>query len=460
MKYFALLLFTLASFVAQAQQQNFLDFKKELNRRFKDSLESPLPTLVRDTFKQLPFFPYNDELVFNSAVATINEASGDVFRPSIYGIPTPYKLFGSVTFILRNEEVKLKVYQKIDDELDNPELLLPFTDATNGKSTFGGGRYIDLKISNNQQCIIDFNKAYPPTCAYNSGFLCPLVPSGNDIPIEINAGVKFHIDNGYASDITPCDKEYYDRYVDEDNPSAAITVALKAIQECPNRDTLYGVLAAMYYALPNWPLCWAYSDSALSSFPDNHIFLGSRAIAKINTPLPKKVKDSLLTLEVMMDSHKFSQLEKDYLVEVTPNGTEIYDYKGAFEDIDLALKDSDATSLECAELLGLKSGIYWSRKNLDSAQACALRAIYTNDSAYRAYIILAEVHAQKGNLKSVEFCLDKAIWIGPEFYEAYELRARFRLYTLYDKLGACRDLRKAISLGLREEEYSVDQYCD
>ena len=55
--------------------------------------------------------------------------------------------------------------------LDEPEyqdyLFLPFKDETNGKDTYGGGRYLDLRIPQNDELIIDFNKAYHPFCAYN-----------------------------------------------------------------------------------------------------------------------------------------------------------------------------------------------------------------------------------------------------------------------------------------------------
>ena len=69
-------------------------------------------------------------------------------------------------------------------------LFIPFTDKTSGIETYGGGRYIDLVLSDivNKTCTIDFNKAYNPYCAYTAGYNCPIPPKENDLPVAIKAG--------------------------------------------------------------------------------------------------------------------------------------------------------------------------------------------------------------------------------------------------------------------------------
>jgi hypothetical protein len=71
-------------------------------------------------------------------------------------------------------------------------LFLPFNDASNGKTTYGGGRFIDLEIpaAGNKTIEIDFNKAYNPYCAYNHNYSCPIPPDENNLNILVNAGVK------------------------------------------------------------------------------------------------------------------------------------------------------------------------------------------------------------------------------------------------------------------------------
>ena len=71
-------------------------------------------------------------------------------------------------------------------------LFLPFNDSSNGKTSYGGGRFIDIEIPENssKSIIIDFNKAYNPYCAYNHKYSCPIPPKENLLVIPIAAGVK------------------------------------------------------------------------------------------------------------------------------------------------------------------------------------------------------------------------------------------------------------------------------
>jgi uncharacterized protein (DUF1684 family) len=72
-------------------------------------------------------------------------------------------------------------------------LFLPFLDTTNGIETYGGGRFLDMRIPKSKEVIIDFNKAYNPYCAYNYNYSCPIVPLENNLSIKVKAGVKkFH----------------------------------------------------------------------------------------------------------------------------------------------------------------------------------------------------------------------------------------------------------------------------
>ena len=72
-------------------------------------------------------------------------------------------------------------------------LFLPFMDETNGETSYGGGRYLDLEISDIQSndVWIDFNQAYNPYCAYSSYYNCPIPPANNYLDIEIKAGVSY-----------------------------------------------------------------------------------------------------------------------------------------------------------------------------------------------------------------------------------------------------------------------------
>ncbi|HCZ36157.1 MAG TPA: hypothetical protein DHV26_09555, partial [Cytophagales bacterium] len=59
--------------------------------------------------------------------------------------------------------------------------------------SYGGGRYLDVKIPEGDTMILNFNLAYNPYCAYSNRYSCPRVPSNNDLPVAIKAGVRFEI---------------------------------------------------------------------------------------------------------------------------------------------------------------------------------------------------------------------------------------------------------------------------
>ena len=87
----------------------------------------------------------------------------------------------------------MNIYQNLE-LISKPEyvdyLFVPFTDLTNGKGSYSGGRYIDTRIPPGKKIVLDFNKAYNPYCAYNGKYSCPIPPEENHLEVEIRAGVK------------------------------------------------------------------------------------------------------------------------------------------------------------------------------------------------------------------------------------------------------------------------------
>jgi hypothetical protein len=67
-----------------------------------------------------------------------------------------------------------------------------FTDKTTNEESYGVGRYLDFKKSDNPNKVytIDFNYAYNPYCAYNSNFSCAIPRKEDHINFAIKAGEK------------------------------------------------------------------------------------------------------------------------------------------------------------------------------------------------------------------------------------------------------------------------------
>jgi len=65
-----------------------------------------------------------------------------------------------------------------------------FNGKTDGKETYGGGRYLDLYFPIGAHTELDFNHAYNPLCAYDSKFTCPMPPPENRLKPAVTAGEK------------------------------------------------------------------------------------------------------------------------------------------------------------------------------------------------------------------------------------------------------------------------------
>ncbi len=105
-----------------------------------------------------------------------------------------YRRYGYVDFTINNQKQRLTVYQNIAlSKVKGMEdyLFIPFKDSTSTITTYGGGRYLDFKITRATFVLIDFNLAYNPYCAYSHHFSCPIPPAENTLLIGIEAGEKY-----------------------------------------------------------------------------------------------------------------------------------------------------------------------------------------------------------------------------------------------------------------------------
>ena len=99
--------------------------------------------------------------------------------------------YGYFDFQVGGQECRLQVY-RLEEALESgsPQLFVPFRDATSGHETYAAGRYIDLKENTSGIYDLDFNRAYNPSCAYNTDFSCPVPPAENTLKVPIRAGEK------------------------------------------------------------------------------------------------------------------------------------------------------------------------------------------------------------------------------------------------------------------------------
>ncbi|MDX1910357.1 MAG: DUF1684 domain-containing protein [Saprospiraceae bacterium] len=158
-------------------------------------LSDPRSPLGAADTAMLDFFPINADWVFRAKFERTPDAK-PFEMPTYSGQKRDYVQFGVLKFEANGQALSLNVYQNlklVKDTLYRNHLFLPFKDHTNGESTYGGGRYIDLSqddILPDNTLFLDFNKCYNPWCAYSDGFNCPIPPAPNHLSIEIPAGER------------------------------------------------------------------------------------------------------------------------------------------------------------------------------------------------------------------------------------------------------------------------------
>lgn len=195
MKFFVFSLLLVICDLCAAQEQDYYDqvikHREEIYLKFSDEAESPLGELELRDFKNLDYFEVDPE--FKLKAKFVRTPNTPLFAMPTTTLRLPlYRKYAEIYFSFNGKKYKLDCYQN-QELVSDPEyhnyLFLPFTDLTNGETTYSGGRYLDLRIPEGDSIILDFNKAYNPYCAYNGKYSCPVVPKENHLEIFVTAGV-------------------------------------------------------------------------------------------------------------------------------------------------------------------------------------------------------------------------------------------------------------------------------
>lgn len=164
-------------------------------RLFKEHPQSPIPPEARAAFQGLRWFAADSAY---RVPARIEAGDGELIEIDTGGEDgvIRYRRLGSLHFRLHGQECALTVLSIV---AYGGGLFLPFRDATSGRETYGGGRYLFDTVKNTDagcleirtgspEVTIDFNWAYHPSCHYNPRWACPLAPRENWLPLPVRAG--------------------------------------------------------------------------------------------------------------------------------------------------------------------------------------------------------------------------------------------------------------------------------
>lgn len=189
-----LLIITCAAATKKSKIANIQKFQKDLNTEYQNPKETPLRSDNLKNFTVHPFFPINLKYRIKADFTKLTNSPSFEF-PTSSGKTKTYKAYGKATFKLEGKNYTLTIYQSQDLMKKagfEDYLFLPFHDLTNAHETYGGGKYLDLRIPKSDKIVLDFNQSYQPYCAYNAyDYNCPVVPEENSLPVRIEAGVKY-----------------------------------------------------------------------------------------------------------------------------------------------------------------------------------------------------------------------------------------------------------------------------
>lgn len=158
--------------------------RAERDRFLAEHYASPIPEEHRAGFAGADYYEPDEQFVF---LGSFRESASKVAVPSSTGTVSDYHGLGIIEMTIDDHPYALTV---LDD--GDGGAFLAFGDATNGNTTYGGGRYVGVEIDDNAIVIVDFNQAANPYCVYDEEYSCPLPPPGNTITGPIEAGERMY----------------------------------------------------------------------------------------------------------------------------------------------------------------------------------------------------------------------------------------------------------------------------
>lgn len=166
-----------------------LKTKKSFEKYKTELIEMEGSPLLNKNPNKFIFFEPNKELIFEADF--VAESQSKTFEMLMTDSTNQEaKLAGKAKFQKNGKTFEVLVFE------EETSYLLPFKDFTNTKTTYGGGRYLNIPKSDllGAAITLDFNLARNFYCAYNKKYICPIPPKENRIALEINAGEKNYLE--------------------------------------------------------------------------------------------------------------------------------------------------------------------------------------------------------------------------------------------------------------------------
>jgi len=164
---------------------------KEKDKMFISSTQSPLEN--KANFQGLKYFPYDSQWAFTLKWNAIN-SKHFIWLATQSDEQKPYLTAGYA--LIEKNSIKDTLWGfKDPDQTYSKLIFFPFSDSSNGFSTYPTGRFMELPLNDRDKINIDFNFSFNPFCAYNKAYICPIPPGFNHLKFNIEAGEKYNATN-------------------------------------------------------------------------------------------------------------------------------------------------------------------------------------------------------------------------------------------------------------------------
>ena len=167
-------------------------FRTARDQLFRDHPESPIASGSRRDWRGVAWYAHAPAWRLKGVIEAVPKRDTFEISLAMDGVLRCTRV-GVVRFVVAGRQARLAVYWL---EGYGGGIWLPFTDATCGVDTYGGGRYLydtikgaDLGVGE-REIVLDFNYAYNPSCAYDERWSCPLSPPENRLPFAVPAGER------------------------------------------------------------------------------------------------------------------------------------------------------------------------------------------------------------------------------------------------------------------------------
>jgi uncharacterized protein len=160
-------------------------YRDRLAVRVRD-LESP----ARKAFGGIEHYPVDERWRFEARFEPYDPPRISQ-APTVLDMEETYPTPGALAFDHGGATHHLDAFL----EPGETDLFIVFGDVTNGRETYGGGRYLYTKQADERGIVeLDFNRAYNPPCVFTAHATCAIPLPQNRLPFRVEAGEKRYLE--------------------------------------------------------------------------------------------------------------------------------------------------------------------------------------------------------------------------------------------------------------------------